>query len=168
MAVVNLISGEDLTTLTNIGGNVDYNRFEASIRNAQQLYLQPVLREELYEKIMSDYSTNSLSGNYLTIYSQYIYDGLAHMAAALYLAVGTYQFGDAGILQAVPDGTQAVSDDVVIRLEMNEKSFGEYYLRGLKNYLQNNRGDFPEYKGSEQGESIRGWYFPNEIKYSVY
>jgi len=91
MATALFISLNELKKNTNISGNIDPNKLLPAIKVAQELELEPILGTDLYNKISNDILTNTLSGDYLTLKTNYIHDILIHMSVYYYLPYATYQ-----------------------------------------------------------------------------
>jgi len=73
-----LIKQEQLTRNTIIGGNVDTDRYLQAIKACQNLYIKPLLGSALYNKIVADFETSSLSGLYLEMFDDYITEMIIH------------------------------------------------------------------------------------------
>jgi len=73
-----LIKQEELTRNTLIGGNVDVDRYLQAIKACQNLLIKPILGATLYDKIVTDYENNSLSGLYLEMFDDYIKEMIIH------------------------------------------------------------------------------------------
>ena len=69
---MSLVTSQQIKTRTSLGGNVDPDKFLHLVDDAEALVLEPVLGTKLYDKIVSDVGDASISGNYLTIYNDYI------------------------------------------------------------------------------------------------
>jgi hypothetical protein len=65
-----LLNDLDITENTPLGG-IDVDKFRFCIADAQLSKLEEIL-ETLYERIKSDYKTDTLSGNYEILYTKYV------------------------------------------------------------------------------------------------
>ena len=67
-----LLTDNELSKNTLLSGNIDKDKLRQCILDAQSERLEVLLGEKLYEKICADYDTNALSGDYATLYTDYI------------------------------------------------------------------------------------------------
>ena len=84
MATALFIKRADLVKNTALSGNVDTDKFIQFIKLAQEIHIQNYLGTDLYDKISSDISSSSLSGDYLTLVNDYIQPMLIHFAMSEY------------------------------------------------------------------------------------
>lgn len=145
MATVILIKNNDLAKLSNMGGNIDPDRYWYAVRDAQKTILKPLLGKELYDKICSDFSGGTLTDAYKELYDDYILDIVVHHAASLYLAAGAYQITNAGITKASPDNTETVSKSEVDYMVFHQRNLGKDYERQMLKHLKDNKESYPEY-----------------------
>lgn len=134
MAIL-LITPSDITTNTNIGGNVDEDKLNPCILDAQNSKIKELLGDSLYTKIETDFSNDDLSGNYLTLYNEFIKPILIHQSAFEYLLIGSYTVANGGIYKHVPaNGTPVESDDIK-RLLDNQRLKVEMYIERAQRWL---------------------------------
>ena len=77
MAVL-FISENKLKKSTTINGNVDVELLRPYMKVAQDIHIHPKLGTDLYNKLQSDITGSSLTGNYQTLVEDYIQDALVH------------------------------------------------------------------------------------------
>lgn len=169
MATVILLKNNDITVNTNLGGNIDPNRYLHCIRDAQKTELMPLIGKDLYKKIMADFSGNTLTGVYQELYDDYIKDFVIHKAGELYLAIGAYMVSDAGITKTSTDNTETVSKDEIDYMVVHQRNLAKHYGRQMKKFLNENKDDIPEYQSdgccsNRGGSNIMGFYLPNTYK----
>lgn len=95
--VTKMIEPQDVIALTTLNGNIDADSINPLIFVAQTTYLKSFLGLNLYNKIYTDFENNALTGNYLTIYNEYIIDLLGYKVAELYVEFGGYKVSENGI-----------------------------------------------------------------------
>jgi hypothetical protein len=142
-----LIKASDLTKNTPLGGNIDVDRYTPCLWDAQLLKLEPILGEDLYNKICTDFSTNALTGDYLTLYTNYIKPFLIHATAENYLLIGAYQIANGGIFKHTAENAESVSKSEVDYLVVNQRSKAEAYAMRMEKWLCKN--NLVEYKKCE-------------------
>jgi hypothetical protein len=159
-----LLNDLDITENTPLGGNIDVDKFRFCIADAQLSKLEEILGETLYERIKSDYKTDTLSGNYEILYTKYVKPFLIHQSAVEYLLVGAYMVANGGIFKNTPQNGTAVEKNEVDFLVQNQRSKAEMYQQRLEKFLT--RNVIPEYYTYTQStivqaqrQSYGGWYF---------
>lgn len=162
--MVILLNDNDITKYTLLGGNIDVDKLRQCILDAQATRLEELLGETLYNKIETDYDNDNLSGDYLTLYNNYIKPFLIQQSAVEYLKIGAFAITNNGITQPTPANTTAVSEQSLSRLVNERRIVADMYAERMKKWLCKN--DFPEYEYSSdniinpQQASNSGWYFP--------
>lgn len=159
-----LLNDLDLTENTPLGGNIDVDKFRFCIADAQVSKLEEILGETLYEKIKTDYTANTLSGNYSILYTKYVKPFLIHQSAVEYLLIGAYNIANGGIFKNTPQNGTAVEKSEVDFLVQNQRSKAEMYQARLEKWLA--RNILPEYYTylnttivPATRQSYGGWYF---------
>src|SRR6056300_850938 len=76
MAKVLFISEQYIKDNSQLDENVDVKLIRSTIYDAQRDYIKPILGTDLYEKIESDISGSSLTGNYQTLVNDYVAEAL--------------------------------------------------------------------------------------------
>lgn len=169
-----LLENDDLTRNTNIGGNVDPDRYWSCVKTTQELWLEPILGETLYQKIQDDFdapnlsgtTTGQLTGIYLTLFEKYIRSVVINKTAEIYLAEGAYMVSNAGITKTSTENTETVSKAEVDYLVVNKRKIAESYIKRLEKFLKANAADIPEYDpkpcgmDGEHPETAFGMYIP--------
>lgn len=145
MAKALLIKRSDLTTFSNISGAIDDDRIIQYISIAQDIHIQDVLGTDLLERIQSDIVDDDLTGNYLTLVTNWIKPALIHWTLFEALPFMAVQVGNAGLYKIDPDGGAALSDVELNDLIQREKAYAVYYTDRVIDYLCNNSNLFPEY-----------------------
>jgi len=145
MTTTFLISEAKLRQFTDINNNVDTELIKNAIRESQDIGLQRIIGTALYDKLLSDVDSSSLSGVYKTLVDDYIQDYLLY--AAYYYALDSIYLRSRnnGLLQ--PNGGE--NSDSVDRSLYNMKRQSvenkmEYYAERLTNYIIQENGSYPE------------------------
>jgi hypothetical protein len=130
-----LIDFEDLTNNTPLGGNIDEDRYKFCILDAQNSKLKEILGDTLYTKIETDYHANTLSGNYLTLYNEFVKPILIHQGAVEYLTIASFQVSNGGIYKHTPANGQPVEMSDVKYLIDSQRLKVEMYVERLNRWL---------------------------------
>ena len=106
MATALFISRTDLVKNSIIDGNVDTDKFIQFIKISQEIHIQNYLGGKLYDKISADIVAGTLSGNYLTLVTDYVQPMLIHYAMVDYLPFAAYQVKNGGVFKHNSENAQ--------------------------------------------------------------
>lgn len=145
MATALFISRTDLVKNTIIDGNVDTDNFIQFIKIAQEIHITNYLGSKLYDKISADIVANTLTGDYLTLVSDFIQPMLIHFAMVEYLPFASFQIKNGGVFKHSSESSESVSKSEIEFLIQKQRDFSEYYTRRFVDYICFNSAKFPEY-----------------------
>ena len=129
-----------------MGGNVGTDKYVFLIDIVQKITLEPVLGTKLYEKIQADYNTNSLSGLYLQMHSDYIEPFLNYAVYAKYAHSGSNRVRNNGNLRTTPNNAEVMSNEDNISTENEYRNVSNLFLGGLEDFLSYEGVNIPEYQ----------------------
>ena len=115
-----IISIDDISRLSGFDGNIDNDSINPFIFMAQNSEIKRILGVTLYDKIVSDYDSDTLAGNYLLIYNDYIATILAYFTCSFYLQLGVAKVSQNGVYLVTPEKTEQLTD------EQREKKADKY------------------------------------------
>ena len=92
-----IITIDDIARLSGFDGNIDNDSINPFIFMAQNSEIKRILGVNLYNKIVSDYENDTLAGNYLLIYNDYIATILAYFTCSFYLQLGVPKVSQNGV-----------------------------------------------------------------------
>ena len=145
MTTTFLISEAKFREFTDVDNNLDTTLIKNAIREAQDIELQRLLGTLLYQKLLSDVDTDSLTGNYKTLVDSYVQDFLIY-ATYFYSLDSIYlRSRNNGLIQ--PNGgenSDSVDRSLYNMKRQTVKGKMEYYAERLKNYLIEEEALFPE------------------------
>jgi len=164
MAELLLITPQEITETTVMGGNIDIDKYRFAIANVQLLVLEPLLGSELYDKIKTDFQASTLTGLYLELYNGYIKPILKNQTAGKYISVSSYTVDNGGIY------THQAENEVVPSRKEIEVFANEYFgmaqsfITRFYDWICKN--PLPEYKRYQDGVDAQkemnlmaGFYF---------
>lgn len=157
MAKALFISRKEIVSQTVIGGAVDTDKFIQNIKLVQDIYLLNIIGQDLLTRLETDVINSTLTGDYLTLVTDYIKPYLVYMAASDYILEAWATVGNGGISQYDPDNGTAVSYTDATRLSTNVGNKGEHYGKRLLDYLKDNKSLFTEYERSSTDSYFYGW-----------
>lgn len=145
MAKALLITNDDLLRYSNLSGNVDTDRIIQYTSISQDIHIQNLLGTDLLEKIQADIVAGTLSGNYLSLVTNWVKPALIHWTLVELLPMVAVNVSNGGIYRHSPENAQALTKEEVDSLVSQERDFAVYYSNRLVDYLCNNNSLFPEY-----------------------
>ena len=157
-----LIKQEELTRNTLIGGNVDVDRYLQAIKACQNLLIKPILTTTLYNKIVGDYETNSLSGLYLEMFDDYIKEMIIHGSAEIYISQGAYIISNNGITKTKTESSETISKEEVDYLVEASRKLYRLYEEQFLDWIKLN--PVPEYDKpcGIKYKTYGGWFIPKK------
>ena len=106
-----IITIDDISRLSGFDGNIDNDSINPFIFMAQNSEIKRILGVTLYDKIVSDYDSDTLAGNYLLIYNDYIATILAYFTCSFYLQLAIPKVSQNGVYLVTPEKTEQIFDD---------------------------------------------------------
>jgi len=149
------LNENDIPILTGFAGNIDSDSLKPFIFIAQTTDLKRVLGLLLYNKINSEYIANTLSGNYLTMFNDYIVDMLVYFSCSHYIAMNSSKVSNNGIIK--PEQSTELKE--VDRLSARYNSLANNVMISFQAFMATIT--IPEYgKGCEKNvtTNIITWY----------
>jgi len=153
-----LIKQEELTRNTLIGGNVDVDRYLQAIKACQNLLIKPILGATLYDKIVTDYENNSLSGLYLEMFDDYIKEMIIHGSAEIYISQGAYMVSNNGITKTKTESSETISKEEIDYLVEASRKLYRLYEEQFLVWIKTNT--VPEYTNpyGVKHKTYGGWF----------
>jgi hypothetical protein len=151
--MVLLIKSSEITKNTPMGGNVDPDKYIYCVKDAQVSILEPLLGTKLFDKILADFASDSLTGIYATLVNEYLKPILIHSAFADYVVIGAYNVANGGIYKHNPQNSETVSKSEIDYLAEKQRGKAQVYIERAERYLCAN--DFPEYKTQDNSYDIK-------------
>lgn len=148
-----LVNREKIIKYTQLSNAVDADKLTPFIKIAQDIEVQTVLGTKLYDKIVTDTKAGTLSGDYLTLSTDFIQPMLIQYSMADFLLFHGYTISNAGILRNTPEATALPGTDELKALVKRQRDIGEHYRDRLIAHLCYFPQLYPEYnQGQEDGE----------------
>lgn len=144
MVVLLLVKPIEVAQTTVLNGNIDDDKIRPVISDIQKEDLEPLLGTLLFKKILSDFDTNSLTGNYLELYEEFVKPILIYQTAAEYIELSSYSVDNGGIYRH-----QAENEEVPSRQDIEffaNKYRGKAQIRIERFYDWICKNPLPEYK----------------------
>ncbi len=140
------ITRKDLVKFTSVNGNVDSDKFLQYIKIAQDIHIKNYLGTDLFNKLQDDIEASTLTGDYLTLVTDYVKPMLVHWAMVEYLPFAAYSIANKGIFKHSSENASNVEKDEIDFLIEKERNIAQYYTDRFIDYMSfNASGTFPEY-----------------------
>jgi hypothetical protein len=134
-----LLKDNEITENTPLGGNIDVDRLRQCILDAQITRLEELLGEDLYEKICNEFEAETLAGDYLTLYENYIKPFLIRQGALEFLKIGAFTIGNNGIALPTPANTTAIDSKMLSNLVSEMRAKADMFAERMYKWLCKNR-----------------------------
>lgn len=164
MAELLLITPQEITKTTVMGGQVDIDKYLFAIHNNQKQVIEPLLGTELYEKIKTDFTNATLSGLYLELYEKFVKPILKNYTAATYIEVASYTVDNGGIYQHQAENTVIPDRQEIEKFANSYRSNVDVDIQRFEKWICKN--PLPEYKtyqdevnANRDSQTMNGWYF---------
>jgi hypothetical protein len=145
MTTVQLISEAKIREFTDMNNNVDSKLISNAIREAQDIELQRLLGTLLYNKILSDVQSNTLTGAYKSLVDDWIQNFLLYATYYITLEYIYMRPRNNGLL--TPQGgenSESVDRQIFNVKRQSVQNKREFYAEKLTDYLIENQNSYPE------------------------
>lgn len=148
-----LIISEDLfKALSPISGDLDWQYIWPNILATQDKWIQPLLGQKLYEKIMADIDAETLIDPYLKLVDDFVARTTVWYSCYLGLPFWGMKVVNSGVVQRVVDDSTPMDLSDIDKIATRCRGNAEFYSQRLIDYLCANSDDYPEYVVCESGE----------------
>lgn len=145
-----------LKNLTSLSQNIDPELLNPHLLIAQQLYVQPILGDALYNDIVNRFNTNTLTGDSQTLYEEYIVAAIGFGAWYSIAPFLNYKSQRAGIqTTSSPDNTPVTVEELSLYISRVE-NLKNFYSQRLQTFLDNNQTKYPLYRQGDSQEVSKG------------
>lgn len=153
-----LLTSEDFVkSMTNISDNVAAGYLLPSIREAQDMYLQPVLGTRLFDCLKDKVAAGPVSGIYLQVLNKAQYF-LAYQAIALLLPKVSVKIANMGAVRTNDDNVQNVTTEEAIGLAEQYQKKADFYCRRLQEFVCANSAQIPELSKQQADQMAANLY----------
>lgn len=139
-----IISPEVLKARTTLHTNVDNKMLYPEIKAAQDMYIRPLLGDNLFNKILSDIDTNALTGNYKILVDSYLIDCLCNYVLSEMPESANYQFTNKGVVTKTGEGDNSPTMSDMYSIVRKYRNRAEMYAEQAKKHLKVNAKDYAE------------------------
>ena len=111
----------------------------------QDVHIHTKLGTDLYNKLQSDITGSSLSGNYQTLVENYIQAALVHWTLYECIPFLGYKIMNKNIVRKTSETSENAGLDELNYLREVVRNTAEWYTERLIDYIRHNTSLFPEY-----------------------
>lgn len=137
-----LISDDELKAYSVVEANTDSKLIANTIKTVQQVYLQPILGETLYNQLMYSVQQNVLSGatitglydNLLVLVKQY----LINKVVAEFVIPNNYKLTNKGVLKLSDNSAQTISDNDLQKIKDHFDNISTSYKIQVLDFIKRN------------------------------
>lgn len=147
-----LISEKTIKENSLVSNNVDGKYIQNAIRTAQDISLQPIIGQKLFERLCEGVSEQNLTELETELISTYIQPVLLNAVMSDLVLQLTYKFRNLGVVQTTDANIMmpSLAELQYIREDYNMKA--AFYMNRLSDFLEANCTKFKQYPGCECGK----------------
>ena len=128
--------------------------FSATVERAQDFYIEPLLGTDLYEKLKTDVAAATITGNYLTLLTDWVVPTLILYVEVELTYQNHFRIANIGTTTKSSDNSTSVSLEE-LKFRMNRiQNMAEQKGQKMIAYLCDNEDLFPEYCDNEDGGDL--------------
>lgn len=147
MATFLFITPSEMTSTTLLGGNVDVDKYRFCIADTQKKVIEPLLGTELYDKIYSEAEADTLAGDYLTLYNDYVKPITKHQSLATYVTISGFMIENGGAFKHQPENSEIMDKDEKALVSQIYSGNADMDIIRFEKWICKN--PLPEYKTSQ-------------------
>jgi hypothetical protein len=163
MAEVLFITPAEMAATTILGGNVDVDKYIVNIAFTQLSVIEPLLGSELYDKILADLVAGTLTGDYETLFTEYVQPITKHEALAEYIEVSNFMVDNGGTFRHTAENRENTTKDDTQFLAGKYHSLAQMYIKRFEKWICKNKIDeYKRYQDEVNAQNVEvkaGWYF---------
>jgi len=154
MAIQLFVTPQEIAETTILGGNVDIDNYQFAIHNVMITTIEPLLGTELYDKIYSEWVADTLAGDYLTLFTEYVQPITKFEATSQYIQISSYKLTNRGLFKNVPDNGEVVDKEEAQFLGKKYSAMAQMYVQRFSKWIGLNV--IAEYKTSQDDVNADG------------
>lgn len=141
---MNLMMGETyLKQMTIINDNVDMKIITPTIEDVQRLYIEDVLGTQLFNQILSQIGSNTVSSANQTLLDSYILPFMKYYVLMEVSPVFKMRYMDKGLMVKSSDNSQPASQEEMLYIMDRWKDNAQKLAQKCTDYLRDNTATYP-------------------------
>lgn len=176
MNTIKLITNDQLTNGSPLGGNIDVDKYGFVILETQVFVIEPILGTKLYNKIVTEFEADTITGVYETLLLNYIQPIIISTVSAEYISLAGIHVANSGLYKYSPENTEAVSSKEREFLAQKQRAKADIYIERLQRFLCDGVNDIEEYDAAQDNNfdvkpdkdlnTYGGWRLSNTRDYN--
>jgi len=157
------ISEQTLKDRSLLQDNVDPKLIKPTIKQAQDMFIEPILGTGLYLELQTQINDDDVSVLNATLLNNYITDCLCwYVASEMVMSLG-FKLTNKNVLKKTSENSDVPSISELFDVMEYYKNKAEWYAQRITNYLCENNTDYPLYDNPGNGVDT---IHPNSTSYS--
>lgn len=158
------ISESTLKDRSLLQDNVDPKLIRPTIKQAQDMYIEPILGSGLYQELQTQIEDANVSVLNAKLLNLYITDCICwYVASEMVMSLG-FKMTNKNVLRKTSENSNDASLSELFDLMEYYKNKAQWYAQRITNYLCENITDYPLYNNPGTGSDI---IHPNDSSYST-
>jgi len=163
MAEFLFTTDSEMKSTTLLGGSTDADKYKFSISLAMDSVIEPMLGTELYDYIADGAENDTLTGDYLVLYNDYVKPITKYAGLAEYLLIASYTLDNAGLFVRTPDNATSVDREESQYLSDKYMGKAQRIIGRFEKWIRLN--PLPQYKTNQDevnAQNVKaqgGWFF---------
>lgn len=146
MTSVLFVTANNVIKASSLDSGIDTAKLNPTITAVQDLFVQDVLGQELYEKIQDEIVAGTLTGAYETLVDDYIAPFLINQTVADFIVIHSFSIKNGGLYKHTSENADSMDTDDISMLQDEYQKRANHYKQRLMNFLQDNESDYVEYR----------------------
>ena len=144
-AEILFVNPDYLKRMTQLNGGVEDSVMVPAIILAQDKYIQQYLGTDLLNKLKSEVSGGTLTGDYANLMDNYVRKATVWWSMVEMLPNLYVKLDNGGLVIRTAENTASISESDLHREIENARQNAQFYTTRMVEYLCSNSTDFPEY-----------------------
>lgn len=144
-----LITSTQLAQGSPLGGNIDIDKYTFVIEETQTFVIENILGTLLYNKILTDFAAETITGVYQTLLEKYIQPIIIKNVAAEHIIASSFNSVNSGVIRYTPENATPATKTEIDFLANNERKKTDVYIERMQRFLCDQRANIPEYTSAQ-------------------
>ncbi len=152
---VYFISTVSLKENTPLNFNIEDQLLTMSIWDSQEIHIQPILGTDLYNKLKTDVSNTTISGNYKLLLDDYVIPALTQWVLSEAILYIRYKLMNKNVASQGSDNTIPADINELKYIADQMKNRAEFYSQRLTDYLLDKSSLYPEFTSNNDIDDMK-------------
>jgi hypothetical protein len=158
-----IISENYLKEYSIINNNADMKVITPTIQLVQDIYIHPILGSDLYDEIITQINSNTVTSLNQTLLDSYVIPCMLWYVLCECTPVFKYRYMNKGVMVKNSENSTPADLNEIQFLMDKWKNNAEVYAERITKYLRKNASSYPEYTSNPDYDDIK----PNKSNYET-